>query len=336
MTRAVSVARAALVCALFSVAPQAAAQSTGGGSAEAEELFQQGRAALQARDFATACARFSASLALERAVGTLISLAQCEEASGHLAGARQHWQEAGDLADATNDRLNRGLVARKKVAELDPRVPRIVVRLAAGAPQDTTVARDDVMLGAGAFGVSLPVDPGGHVLTVAARGHEARKYPVTAAEGEKVVVEVEPGAALAAPLTPPGAAPPGTDVHLGPSGPPSAHGGARRLAAFAALGLGVVGVGVGTYFGVDALSKWSSAKTDCGGGCVDGSAARTERNQAITLATVSTVGFVAGGVALGGAAWLFFAPSRGPEAARVDLFPSIAPGGGGLVARGVF
>ncbi len=336
--RSMSGSRRLAVLALVAstcVASPLLAQSAKSGSAEAEELFKQGRAALEARDYATACARFSSSLAIERAVGTLISLAQCEEASGRLASARQHWQEAADLADATNDRLNRGPVARKKVAELDPKVPRLVVRLAAGAPEGTTVQRDDVDLGSKVFGVALPVDPGPHVLTVVAPGRASRKYSITAAVGENVV-EVEPGTPDAAPVSPAPVAPaqPLAPAATASSPPSASHGGVRPL-AWVALGLGVVGVGVGSYFGVDAMSKWSDAKNSCGTGCPDGSRARNERSDALSGATVSTVSFVVGGVGLAAAAWLLLAP-QAPETARLRIEPSIGYGSAGLQARGAF
>jgi hypothetical protein len=317
------------------VAPSVYAQGTSGGSAEAEELFQQGRTALEARDYATACDRLSASLAIERAVGTLISLAQCEEGAGRLASARQHWQEAADFADATGDRLNRGPVARKKVAELDPKVPRLVVRLAAGAPEGTTVKRDDVDLGGKVFGVALPVDPGPHVVTVVAPGHAARKYSIAAEAGDKVVVEVEPGPPAASPgssLSPSSAQAAVVSPSPAPSSP--SHRGARPI-AWAARGLGIVGVGVGSYFGADALSKWSAAKSDCGAGCADGTGARNERSQALGSATVSTVGFVVGGVGLAAAVWLWLAPAPS-ETAGLRLEPSIGPEGAWLRARGAF
>jgi hypothetical protein len=332
---------AVLVLSLATLVPSVgAAQGSRPGSAEAEELFKQGRAALEARDYTTACARFSASLAIDRAVGTLISLAQCEEGSGHLASARQHWQEAADFADASGDKLNRGPVARKKVAELDPRVPRLVVRLAAGAPAGTTVQRDELDLGGSVFGVALPVDPGPHVLTVKAPGHEPRKYSIAPAGGETLTLEVEPGpsAAVAAPpaqaANAPSAAPapapaPATEPR------PASHGGGRTL-AWASLALGVAGVGVGTYFGVDAMSKWSAAKGDCRSGCPDGSYARNERSEALAGATVSTVGFVVGGVGLAAAAWLWLSPPPAAESARVRIEPSIGPDGVRLWARGAF
>jgi hypothetical protein len=332
---------AALVVSFATLVPSiAAAQGSKAGSAEAEELFKQGRTALEARDYTTACARFSASLAIERAVGTLISLAQCEEGSGHLASARQHWQEAADFADASGDRLNRGPVARKKVSELDPKVPRLVVRLAAGAPAGTTVQRDDVDLGGSVFGVALPVDPGPHVLTVKAPGHEPRKYSIAPAGGESLTIDVEPGpsSAMLAPSSEAAIAPIPVPVQAPSPAPephPASHGGGRTL-AWASLALGVAGVGVGTYFGVDAMSKWSAAKADCRTGCADGTPARNERSEALGAATVSTVGFVVGGAGLAAAAWLWLSPAPAPESARVRIEPSIGSDGVRLWARGAF
>jgi hypothetical protein len=312
------------------------------GSAEAEELFKQGRASLEAKDYATACARFSASLALERAVGTLISLAQCEEATAHLASARQHWQEAADLADATNDRLNRGPFARKKMNELDPRVPRLVIRLAPGAPKDTTLQRDDVALGGGAFDVSFPIDPGAHIVVATETGHEPRRYPVSVSEGDKLVVEVEPGPAIAAAPTPTatraGETPSSTAALTEP--PSSSSGGWRRGVAYGAGVVGIVGIGLGTYFGVTTLSKWSTAKKDCGTGCGEMDPARNEKSDANSDATLADVSFVVGGVALATAIVLLVtAPSSPPSPGaqgKLKVFPSWQPGGGGLVATGSF
>jgi hypothetical protein len=325
-----ALASAALVCGLSAFAVPAAAQ---GGSADAEELFKQGRAALATKDYETACARFAASLGIERAVGTLISLAECEEARGRLAGARQHWQEAGDLAEATNDRLNRGPFARKKFAELDPKVPRIVIHLAAGSPRDVTIQRDDVSLGAGVFDVPLPVDPGAHVITAVAPGRAARKFPVTVGESERITVEVAPGEA---PAVPPVAPPEPAASTASVGGEHSvAGGGWQRPAGYVAGGLGIVGVGLGTFFGLQALSKWSSAKSDCGAGCPDGSTARAEKNAATTDATISTIGFAVGGVALAGAVVLVVtAPA--PQVGRIRLAPSVLVGGGGFSAWGAF
>ena len=73
-----------------------------------------------------------------------------------------------------------------------------------------------------------------------------------------------------------------------------------------AASAGGVGLVLGTIFGVSTISTWGAAGGDCNNGCLPGTKAQAERSQALTDATVSTVGFIAGGVLLAGgvALWL--------------------------------
>jgi hypothetical protein len=290
-------------------------------SAEAQELFDEGRKALAAGDYAKACLKLDASERIERAVGTLLSLAECEHRLGRLASERLHLQEAASWADATHDPLNRGPLARKRFAEIDLRVPRLTLRRAAGAPAASHVTRDDVDLGASAFDAALPVDAGRHVIVVSAPGRASATYEVTLNEGELRVLEVGPGAGE----TPPS---PTTNGLLGWS---------RRTWAYALGGTGAAGLAVGSVFGVLTLSTWGQAKRDCGSGCAQGSTARGEAGQAQTDATISTVAFVVGGLAVAAGAYLFFtAPPDGGAARGLTVSPWVAAGGGGASMGGTW
>ena len=85
-------------------------------------------------------------------------------------------------------------------------------------------------------------------------------------------------------------------------------------------GVGVVTLGVGTFFGIRAASKWSDAKDNCVDavcndfGFEQGSDARTSGN-------VSTILFIAGGVIAAGGAVLFLTarPAVGPKGAGISL-----------------
>jgi hypothetical protein len=303
--------RAILVVLLAAAATAGTAWAQAPGSAQAEELFKEGRAALQAKDWVVACAKLAESNRIERAVGTLISLAQCEEAQNKLATARQHYQEAADLADALNDRLQRGPMARERVAELDKRVARLTVKAGPNAPPNTVVKQDDVGLTWASFGSSLPVDPGKHVLVVTADAHEPRTIEVVLGEGENLVVEVEPGERIAtvadarapSPEQPP---PP-------PASPARVHSSARTL-AFVAGGAALVGIGLGTGFGLRAFSKWSSAQSACKHDeCGPGSHAQEEKTQASSAASISTIAFVAAGVALAAGLVLYMVNPASPK-----------------------
>jgi hypothetical protein len=312
------------------VAASTPALAQGAGSAEAEELFKQGRAALEAKDYTTACSKLAESNRLERAVGTLISLAQCEEAQNKLALARQHWQEAADFADALQDRLQRGPAARQKFAELDKRVPRLTVKRGASAPSATTVQRDDVALTSGSFGSALPVDPGKHVVIASAEHHEPRTFEITLLEGESKELEVEPGPEIAAP--PPTATPP--LALAGETRDPSA----MRTLGYVVGAAGIIGLGLGAIFGLEAAAKWSSAQDGCKpGSCGAGSQARSDQDAASTAGTISTITFVVGGAALAtGIGLLVLAPSSSSTSAPTAATLRLAPGVGGLSAVGHF
>jgi Tfp pilus assembly protein PilF len=60
----------------------------------AEKLFDEGRKAMSAGDYKTACPKFEESHRIEPAVGSLINLAACLELSGQPAAACQNYREA--------------------------------------------------------------------------------------------------------------------------------------------------------------------------------------------------------------------------------------------------
>ncbi len=75
--------------------------------------------------------------------------------------------------------------AKERVAALEPRVPRLTIKLADGAPDGTKVTLDGQEVAAGDIGNPLPVDPGQHVIDVTAPGRETTVYKVRLVEGEK-------------------------------------------------------------------------------------------------------------------------------------------------------
>ncbi len=318
--------------ALLFIAAIGRAQGTG--SVEAAELFKQGRAALEAKNYAQACPRLAESLRLERATGTLISLAECEQASGRLASARQHWEEAADFADATQDKLSRGSFARERLAALDPRVPRLTIRALPGATADMMVKRDDVELSPTSLGSPFPVDPGTHVVVVTASGRRPKTYELKLDESTRRVLDVEPGVAVAAPVaevvTP--ADPQSTPQQPAEAAvPDSGVGTTQRIVGYSVVGLGVVGVGIGAVLGFSASSSWSKAQDDCKTACGAESTAQREKSDAASAGTASTIAFVTGGAALAGGIIVVL---LAPKSTRTGW--SISPSIGGLAAAGTF
>jgi serine/threonine-protein kinase len=114
----------------------------------------------------------------------------------------------------------------------------------------------------------------------------------------------------------------------------------QKTAALAVGGAGVIGLALGTIFGVKAIGKKSDADAACQPNAPNqcdaiGVALRHEEKSA---GTISTISLVAGGVALAGGVVLFLtAPSssaKKSEVMRFEVRPAVAGGDMGLTFRG--
>ena len=116
----------------------------------------------------------------------------------------------------------------------------------------------------------------------------------------------------------------------------------QRTIALVAGGVGLAGIVVGSVFGLMSRSSWSSSQSECpsSANCPQHAQAVTDHDTASTQATISTIAFAAGGVALAAGAVLWFtAPHAATETtprASLRLTPSVGPGSGGLLLGGVF
>jgi hypothetical protein len=296
------------------------AEASSTASAQAAELFEEGRVLLQKQDFRAACPKFADSAALEPKVGTLLNLADCEEHLGRIVAARGHWQDAANHAHSVND--EREKIARERFAALDPRVAKLTVSLAPSVPAGTHVTRDGVPLGAGSVGATLPVDPGTHTVAVSAPGYAPRSYEVTLADGQAKELSVEPGLKL-------------PDEPLAP--PPSRT---QKTAALVTAGAGVVGIAVGSTFGVLALTEFNKSNSTgpngghcVGSACPQSDGGSSERATAYHEGNVSTVAFVAGGAFLAAGVVLWF---TSPSGDRASPRAALGVGPGGVSFAGTF
>ncbi len=107
------------------------------------------------------------------------------------------------------------------------------------------------------------------------------------------------------------------------------HGGSPLKTVGLVAGIaGVVGLGLGVAFGVEALST-KSANCSASGLCEPAGSA----GNAYSQATISTVGFVMGGVLLAGGVTLFLMAPRGGHEHRgtsAAMAPMIGPSSGGF------
>jgi len=150
---------------------------------EADKLFQEGRQLIEAGKRAEGCAKFDLSIRKDpRAVGTILNLGLCAEEAGQVATAVRYYTEA--RARAKDQELKEHQEAAEgKLALLAPRVPHLAIQLAPGAPADTRVIVDQLVLASDQL-ADVPVDPGDHALVVTAPNKLPYETKVTVKESE--------------------------------------------------------------------------------------------------------------------------------------------------------
>jgi hypothetical protein len=297
--------------------------------AAAEALFIDGRNLMAQGKHAEACRKFEASQNLEPGLGTMLNLAQCYEATGRTASAWAQYREAIPLARAAGSREREDFATERSKA-LESRLSTLTIR-AMGAGADgvaLSVRRDGVAVDPAELGTPIPVDPGLHQVEVTAPGKApwSTKVEVT---GDAASVSVEIPKLEEAPS---GSAPPPSTAPPAAPDPGTQGGSIQKPLAIGVAAVGLVGLGVGSFFGLSASSKWGDAKAACRDYPYDCSPqALDDQSSASSQATVSTVAFIAGGVAIAAGAVLWFTAGSGEgKAAAVGVGP------GQVIVKGSF
>jgi serine/threonine-protein kinase len=342
---ALRVSGAAIVLLLFG--SRAGAQ-TASDKAAAEALFDQGRSAMQEGDFGKACGLLERSQHIDPGVGTLLYLAECYEKSNRTASAWATFREAADAADRAKESA-RARTGRDRAARLEPFLSRLTIQVAPDAQQipGLSIERGAMPIQQALWNVPVPVDPGEYSVRAMAPGYESWSQTVTVPEkAAKAAILVPPLKKSAEPDKGVAAAPPADPTK--PNAPPSPDGqtlalqsqepdraaNSQRTLAYVLGGAGILGVGIGSFFGLRAISKNSDAKSHCHLGyyCddADGPALADDARSAARLSTIS---FAIGAAALAGGAILFFtSPSSGQRSPTAHL----AVGPTGVVVGGSF
>ena len=319
--------------------PAAHAQE-GANKAAAEALFNQGKKAFDAKNYAAACKKFDASHKLEPAVGTLLFLGECNERQGKIASAWGAFNEASSLARRTQDD-KRKKIAEIRVAALEPQVSKLTVMIAENV-DGLSIRRDGVELPEGSWGAALPIDAGEHQVDASAPGRKPWSSTVSVTDGGETytvnVPTLSPLGGTGSPPAPSGGGPAPMPVAGGDDGgSESSLGTALEITGLTIAGLGGVGIIVGSVFGVLAKGSNDDSLAAC----------RTEelctpegvalRDDAKSQALVSTVSFIVGGALVAGGLTLFFlAPDDDASAdvGHLALDAAVGPGRAGLTLRG--
>jgi hypothetical protein len=301
--------------ASLSIATSAAAQTDASTRAAARNIATAGVQALEQGDVELATQKLTKAFELLPAPSIALWLGRALVKKGQLVEAAEHFIQAGRLSpsqggeQAVQEQAQRD--AAKELNDLTPRIPKLVLTLEGAKPADVTLSVDGKPLSTALLGEEQPINPGAHAVR-ATRGAEVVEQSVTVAEGQKQALALRfqasaPTAAPAAavPGTPAAAAPAPAPVISAPAATPTAtargsSGGAGKTLGYVALAVGGAGLVVGGVTGGLAISKRSALDDDPA--CNDGkcsSSIQPDIDSFRTMRTVSTIGFVAGGVCAG-------------------------------------
>ena len=328
----------ALLLALsgITVCAPAWAEPTEADRAASRTLFTRAREAMDAKKLDEACPAFVESQRMWPTASGALNIGNCEEQRGNLASAYGAFSDAAGMARRAGDKA-REEEGTQRASLLKPQLSMLTVDVAAANRiEGLLVKRDDREAGPGQWGIAVPVDPGEHTVEASAPGRTAWKTTVRVEPKPGTTLVDVPALALAPVLpTRPEASTPG-------AGEAATQGSAwntQKTAALAVGGAGVVGIALGAIFGVKALGKKSDSEANCQPDdptrCnATGVALREEEKSA---GTISTISFIAGGVALAGGVVLFVtAPGRPAKATagiRFEALPAVAGGDLGLTVR---
>jgi len=190
------------------VAPSAGAAPTELELRAARQLFADAEKDEDAGRWSEALEKLRRVYEVKPTPGVRSHVALCEEHLGQLARALDDYKAAETQAGADHARDVLRFVGRR-LADLEPRVPRLTIRLEPPVP-DATVTLDGAALSPSLLGVPIPVEPGEHTIEATAKGHPAVRRALAMRERDMSSVDVSLGEPPAAPPAPepPAAAPP--------------------------------------------------------------------------------------------------------------------------------
>jgi hypothetical protein len=328
---------------LLALAQPARAQTD---SAAARALFSEGRQLMSADKYAEACPKFEESLRLDPGMGTQFNLAHCWEKLGRTASAWALFLDVAAAARASNQ-PEREAAAKDRASTLEPKLTRL--RLVVPEPaSNAKIYRDQQEIGKAAWGTAMPIDPGSHVIRVAAPGKKEWTHEVQVpASGRTFSVTVPTLEDLPAAEAQPPAEPAYTAPLVETNVPRDGDGGSSKVTALVVGGVGVAALATGTVFMLQGYADNKEALDLCRGGidmntCDGGNPERERHKQLVSDAKreqlIGLVTLGIGGAAVITATLLLLTASGddAPEQASLELAPSWSPQGMGATLSGRF
>ena len=261
-----------LACSLFLSVASAHAEDDAETRTAARDLATQGGQAFDAGKYAEASDFFRRAHQLVAAPSIALMQARSLAKLGQLLEAMDIYEQTTRLKladDAPEAYVTAVQTARAEVEDVRARLPRLKLTVLGTSRADgAQVTIDDKPTPDALLGVERPVDPGVHHFVVRVAGQIRAERDLSVVEGQSYQVELD--AHPAQPSTKPAVAP------VEPQADASSDSNSRKTLAYVGLGLGVVGLGVGTYTGLVALHHKSNLDSACHPGCPASSAAEID------------------------------------------------------------
>jgi hypothetical protein len=235
--------------------------------------------------------RFTRANQLVRAPTLLRDLARAQVGLGHLVDAHETYNtivREGVSDEAPAPWLKAVEDAKTELSALSPRLAWMIISVS--GPAHPRVTLDGAPIPESSLGIKRAADPGRHELRALAAGYYTAKKSIFVKEGETVNIAFDLEDA------PPDAAPK-REEEAGTVSVATVEDAAwRKPLAIGAFVLGGAGIAVGSVAGLIAMDKHDKLATECADGTC-GPEQKQERSDYYKYANISTIGFVAGGVA---------------------------------------
>ncbi|MDB4935500.1 MAG: hypothetical protein JWP87_2472 [Labilithrix sp.] len=286
----------------------------------ARELFKEGRELRQKGELRPALDRFKAAHAYGQTPVTALELGRTHVQLGELVEGREVLLSVARMK-VQPDETDKSAQARAEAADLaeetKKRIPTLAVKVTGVSADSSAQLTVD--------GFAVPIvgltgirkaNPGKHVVVARAGAHEETRS-VDLEEGKTQELAIDLSGAGGAGATAPAVvvAPDTSGKNISP-------------VTWIGLGVGVVGIGVGTAFGVIALGKASKVNDACTGTHCPPTT-KSDVDSGRSAATISTIGFAVGGAGLVAAAVGYFVLSK-PSASAFGVVPFVTANGAGL------
>jgi len=344
-SRTLHIQAKALACAALIVSFAGMAWAIDDSDKEAiRGLSNEAAADYNAGKFDSSLDKFSRAYAIAKVPRLAVWVARACERQGKLVCAYEHYRQAvrlehnelwvGDAQQlAQKD-------AERELALLTPRLPKVTVLVEGAQPDEVEVKIDGMLVPSALLGVPRLVDPGTREIAGTLRGNVVRQTAVLA-EGAQTAVVLKFDAMAKPPAVPaqgfvtttnqPNSGSKGTETSAIDSQQNEAS--PQRTWGWVAVGIGAAGVLTGAVTGAYVAAKYSRLNNDCPDHVCD-SKYQSRVSTFGTMRTLSTVGFVVGGVsAAAGITLLLTSPKAQGDAKtlahlELRLQPNMATVGG--------